>query len=61
MDVFEQNKIYISYLFNRALNALSNLNEVLDESRERDQRCGDGYRVHFSNATVAAVNEAGWW
>lgn len=27
-----------SYLFYRALNALAQLDEVLDESRERDQR-----------------------
>ena len=50
------------YLLNRALNALANLNEVLDESRERDQCCGGGYRVHFSSAKVAVANAMmGWW
>jgi hypothetical protein len=42
----------ISYFLYGAMNIFTNINEVLDEGRERDKCCGYGQRVHGSSEVV---------
>jgi hypothetical protein len=42
----------ISYFLYGATNTFTDVNEVLDEGRERDKCCGYGQRVHGPSAVV---------